>query len=126
MSVTFATINPDAEMGPVGFYVGAGLFLVLALGMLISGLHPQWRATATWRGGISRSVFGTLCFSVGLVIMSAGMVVRGVLNQHGSFAGIPLWPFGGGTFLIVLGVLYDWLRSMIRGAKELTRRLLKP
>lgn len=126
MNVMFAEINPDAEMGPVGFYVGAGIFLVLALGMLISGLHPQWRSTATWRYGVSRSVFGTLSFSAGLVIMSAAMVVGGILDQHGRSSRIALWLCSGGTTLIVLGVLYDWLRGMIRRAKEFRRRLSKP
>ena len=110
----FAVINPDAEMGPVGFYVGAGIFVMVALGILISGLHPRWRATAQWRGGLSRSVFGTLSFSVGVVIMSAGMMVRGILNQHGPFSGIALWLLIVGTALIALGPTYDLLRSMMR------------
>jgi hypothetical protein len=110
----FAEINPNAEMGPTGFYVGAGIFMMVALGTFISGLHPRWRATAMWRGGVSRSAFGTISFSVGLVIMSAGMVVRGILNQHGPFAGIVLWLFGGGAALLVIGLVYDLLRSIVK------------
>jgi hypothetical protein len=112
--VMFAGINPDAEMGPTGFYLGAGIFVLVAFGTLISGLHPRWRATAKWRGGVSRSAFGTLSFAVGLLIMAAGMVVRGILNQHGPFAGIVLWLFCGGAALLVLGLVYDLLQSMMR------------
>jgi hypothetical protein len=114
MKLMIAEINPNAEMGPTGFYVGAGIFTMVALGTLISGLHPRSRAAARWRGGLSRSVFGTLSFSVGLMIMSTGMVVRGILNQHGPFAGIVLWLFCGGTVLLVLGPLYDLLQDMMR------------
>jgi hypothetical protein len=110
----FAGVDQNAELGPTGLYVGAGIFVLVALGTLISGLHPRWRASAKWRGGLSRSAFGTFSFSVGMLIMAVGMTVRGILNQHGPFAGIALWLFCGGTALVIIGLLHDLLRSMIR------------
>jgi hypothetical protein len=93
-------------------FIGAGIFTLVACGTLVSGLHPKWKATAKWRGGVRRSVFGSLAFSVGLLIMSAALVVRGVLDQHGPFAGVPLWLFCSGTGVLVLG--HDLGESMRR------------
>jgi len=102
----FAAIDPDAEMGPTGMFVTAGLFGIVACATLVSGLHPRWRAGAKWKGGVLRPPFGSLAFSVGLVIMSAGLVVRGIIDQHGSFAGIVLWLFCGGAAVLAVGPAY--------------------
>ena|SRR5438445_467690 len=107
-----ATIDPNAEMGPTGMFIGAGIFALVACGTLISGLHPRWRATAKWKGGVLRSVFGSLAFGVGLLIMCAGLVVHGILDQHGPFAGTVLWLFWGGAAVLVLGPVYDLVQSM--------------
>jgi hypothetical protein len=107
-----AAIDPNAEMGATGMFIGAGVLALVACGTLVSGLHPRWRATATWRGGVRRSVFGSSAFFVGLLIMSAALAVRGVLDQHGSFAGVPLFLLCGGTTVLVIGVCYDLVQSM--------------
>jgi len=110
----FAAINPDAEVGPTGMFIMAGIFALVACGTLVSGLHPRWRATAKWKVGVLRSAFGSLAFSVCLVIMYAGLIVRGILDQHGSFAGIVLWLFCGGAAVLVLGPVYDLVQSLRR------------
>ena len=104
-------MNPDAEMGPVGFFIGAGVLVLVALGTLVSGLHPRWRGTTTWRGLIARSPIGSGVFSVGALLMSAGMVVRGILQQHGPLAGVVLWLFAGGGVVLVLGPIYDLVQK---------------
>ncbi len=106
-----AAINPNAEMGPVGFFIFAAILALVALGTLVSGLHPRWHGTTTWRGLIARSPTGSAVFSVGALLMSAGMVVRGILEQHGPLAGILLWLFGGGGVVLVLGPVYDLVRK---------------
>ena len=95
-------------------FIVAGIFALVAGGTLVSGLSPRWRATASWRGLIARSAFGSLMFSVGLVIISAGLVVRGVLDQHGSFAGVALWLFASGAAVLILGPVYDLVQSRRR------------
>src|SRR5438034_11529252 len=96
-----AAINPDAELGPPGMFIGAGIFALVACGTLVSCLHPRWRATAKWKGGVLRSTFGSLAFSLGLLIMCVGLVVRGVLDEHGPFAGVVLWLFCGGAVVLI-------------------------
>lgn len=110
----FAAISPRGEMSPTGFFVFAGLIALLAIGTLVSGLHPRWRSTATWRGLIPRSRAGTIAFSVGAFIMSAGMLMRGVREQHGPLAGVVLWLFAGGCLILVLGPVYDSVRNKMR------------
>jgi hypothetical protein len=110
----FAVINPDAEVGPTGMFIMAGIFALVACGTLVSGLHPRWRGSAKWKAGILRSGFGSLAFSIGLLIMCAGLIVRGILDQHGSFAGVVLWLFCGGAAVLVLGPVYDLFQSMRR------------
>jgi hypothetical protein len=109
-----AAIDPNAEMGPAGFFIFAGFLALIACGTLVSGLHPRWRATATWRGFISRSVFGSCAFSVGALIMGIGMVVRGILNQHGPLTGVVGLLYCSGATLLVLGPVYDLMRRMRR------------
>ena len=109
-----AAIDPNAEMGPTGMFVGAAFLALVACGTLVSGLHPRWRATARWKGEVLRSPFGSTAFSVGLLIMSAGLIVRGVLDQHGPFAGAVLWLFGGGAAGLVLGTVFDLIQSVRR------------
>jgi len=110
----FAAIDPDAEIGATGMFVAAGVLLLVACGTFVSGAHPRWRASARWNGGVVRSRFGSIAFSVGLLIMSAGLVVRGILDQHGPFAGVVLWLFCGGAVVLVLGPVYDLIQSMMR------------
>jgi hypothetical protein len=106
-----AVTNPDAEMGPAAMFVSAGIFILIACGILISGLHSRWRDTATWRGLIPRSVPGSLISSTGILIMGVALVVRGVLDQHGPFAGIVRLLFCSGVALVVLAIVYDLARS---------------
>lgn len=113
--VMFAAIDPNEEMGATGMFIAAAVLALVACGTLISGLHPRWRATAKWKGGVARSPLGTLSFCLGLLIMCAGLVVRGVLDQHGPFTGLVLWLFGGGALVLVLGPVYDLIRSGRRG-----------
>jgi hypothetical protein len=108
----FAAIDPNAELGPTGFFVMAGICLLVACGTLASGLHPRWRATAKWRGGVARSVVGSLSFSFGLLIMSVAMVARGVLKQHGPLGGLVLWIFCSGAAFLILGPVYDLLQNV--------------
>jgi hypothetical protein len=110
----FAAIDPNEEMGSVGFFIFAGILILIALGTLISGVHPRWRAIATWRGLTARSVFGSVAFSAGAFIMAIGMVVRGVIEQRGPLAGIVLWLFAGGAVVLVLGPLGDLFQSVRR------------
>jgi hypothetical protein len=110
----FAAIDPNAEMSSAGFFVFAGILILVGSGTLISGVHPRWRATATWRGLTARSVFGSVAFSVGAFIMAIGMLARGVIEQRGPLAGIVLWLFAGGVVVLILGPLYDWLQSVKR------------
>ena len=105
-------MNPDAEVGPTGMFILAGIFALVACGTLVSGLHPRWRPGAKWKGGVLRSAFGSVAFSVGLLIMCAGLIVRGMLDQHGSFAGVVLWLFCGGAAVLVVGPVYDLVQSM--------------
>jgi hypothetical protein len=109
-----AAIDPNAEMGATGMFVGAGIFALIAFGTLVSGLHPRWRDTAKWSGGVSRSPFGSTAFSVGLLIMSAGLTVRGMLDEHGPFTGPVLWLFLGGAAVLVLGPISDLVQSARR------------
>ena len=95
-------------------FIGAGIFALIACGTLVSGLHPRWRSTATWYGLISRSVFGSLAFSVGVLVIGISMTVRGIQDQHGPFAGVALWLFCGGAAMLVLGPVYDLIQSMRR------------
>lgn len=104
-------MNPEAEMGPVGFFTFAAILALVALGTLVSGLHPRWRGTTTWRGLIPRSAIGSAVFSVGALLMSAAMVVRVILEQHGPLAGVVLWLFGGGGVVLVLGPIYDLVQK---------------
>ncbi len=106
-----ASFDPNAEMGPTGMFVGAGVFALIACGTLISGLHPRWRGTATWRGLISRSVPGSLLFSIGALIFGSALLLRGLLGQHGPFSGVPALLFWSGAALLVLGPVYDLVRS---------------
>ena len=114
MDAMFAAVNSGAEVGPTGMFIGAGLFALIACGTLVSGLHPRWRAGAKWKGSVLRSPFGSVAFSAGLLIMGAALVVRGVLDQHGSFAGTPLWLLRAGTAGLVLGPVYDLIQSVRR------------
>ena len=107
----FAAIDPNEELSPTGFFIFAGVLALVALGTLVSGLHPRWRGTATWRGLTARSPTGSVLFSVGALIMGAGMVVRGVVEQHGPLAGVVLWLFGGGGVVLVLGPIYDLVHN---------------
>ena len=109
-----AVVNPDAEVGPTGMFILAGFFALVACGTLISGLHPRLRPTAKWRAGVLRSAFGSLAFSGGLLMMGVGLVVRGILDQHGSFAGVVLWLFCGGAAVLALGPVYDLVQSVRR------------
>lgn len=93
-------------------FIGAGIFALVACGTLISGLHPRWRGTATWHGLVPRSVFGSLAFSVGVLIMAIAMVVCGVRDQPGPFVGVDLWLFFGGAALLVLGLVSDLVQSV--------------
>jgi len=86
----FAAVNPDAELGPAGMFIAADFLALVACGTLVSGLHPHFRPTAKWRGDVPRSAFGSLTFSIGLLIMGVALVVRGILKQQGSFAGVVL------------------------------------
>ena len=108
----FAAVDPNAEMGPTGMFVAAGILALVACGTLVSGLHPRWRATVKWKGGVLRSAFGSLAFGTGLLIMCGGLAVRGILDQHGPFAGVVLWLFWGGAAVLVFGPVYDLVRSM--------------
>jgi hypothetical protein len=110
----FAAIDPNEEMSPVGFFIFAGILILVALGTLISGVHPRWRATAAWRGIAARSIFGSVAFSAGAFMMATGMVVRGVIEQRGPLAGIVLWLFAGGAVVLALGPLGDLLQSVTR------------
>ncbi len=107
----FSTVNPDAEVGPTGMFLLAGFLALVACGTLVSGLHPRWRTPAKWRGDVLRSAFGSLAFSVGLLIMGLALVVRGMLGQQGSFSGIVLWLFGSGGAVLALGPVYDLARG---------------
>ena len=109
-----AAINPDAEMGPIGMFIGACFLALVACGILVCGLHPRLRPTAKWRAGVLRSAFGSLAFSVGLLVMSVALVVRGTLDQHGPFSGVVLWLFCGGGAVLVLGPVYDLVQSVRR------------
>ena len=109
-----AAIDPNGEMGPTGMFAGAAFFALVACGILVSGLHPRRHATARWKGGVSRSAFGSAASSVGLLIMSAGLIVRGVLDQHGPFAGAVLWLFGGGAAVLVFGPVFDLIQGVRR------------
>src|SRR4051794_27881162 len=102
-----ASFDPNAEMGASGMFVLAGVLALVATGALVTGLRPRWRATATWREGVRRSVFGSAAFALGLLILGAAMVVRGVLDQHGSFAGVPLLLLCCGTAVLAIGIVYD-------------------
>jgi hypothetical protein len=95
-------------------FICAAFCAVVAVGILISGLHPRWRATASWRRSLPRSLFGTLAFSFGLLILGAGLVVRGVLDQHGPFTGAAGRLFVGGGAVLLLGMFYDEIRSFRR------------
>ena len=110
-TMLFAAIKPDDEMGPAGFFIFAGILALVACGTLVSGLHPRWRGTATWRGLVSRSVFGSVVFSIGVLIMGVAMVIRGILEQSGPLAGIVLMLFCSGAALLVLGPVFDLFRS---------------
>ena len=115
-----AAIDPKAEMGATGMFIGAGVLALVACGTFVSGVHPRWRATAKWKGGVVRSLFGSVAFSAGLLVMSAGLVVRGILDQHGPFAGVVLWLFAGGAVVLFLGPVYDLLQSVRRRRRGLT------
>ena len=108
----FAGIDPNGEMGPIGLFIGAALFVMVGAGTLVSSFRPCWRATAQWRGDIPRSPFGTISFSGGLLLMAVAMVVCGVIDQKGPFAGAVLWLFCGGVVFLVLGPAYDLVRSL--------------
>ena len=110
----FAAIDPNEEMSRAGFFIFAGILILVALGTLISGVHPRSRANATWRGLTARSVFGSVAFSAGAFIMAIGMVIRGVIEQRGPLAGIVLWFFAGGAVVLVLGPDCDLLQSVKR------------
>ena len=107
-------INSHAEVGPTGMFICAGFCVLIAAGILVSGLHPRWRATASWRRSLPRSLFGTMAFSFGLLVMGAGLVVRGMLDQHGPFIGAAARLFAGGGAVFLLGPLYDEIRSFRR------------
>lgn len=111
MSFLFAIIDPNAEIGPVGLYIGAGFLTLVSLGTLVTGVHPRFRPAAKWQGGSPRSAFGSIAFSTGLLIMCAGLVVRGLLNQHGPFAGVALYLLCGGVALSMLGPVYDLVQN---------------
>jgi hypothetical protein len=110
----FAAIDPNAEMGATGMFIAAGVLAVIACGTLVSGVHPRWRATAKWKGSLVRSPFGSVAFSVGLLIMSVGLVVRGIRDQHGPFAGVVLWLFCGGAAVLVFGPVFDLIQRVRR------------
>jgi hypothetical protein len=110
----FAAIDPNAEMGPTGMFVAAGFLALVACATLMSGLHPRWRHMAKWRGDVRRSTFGSLTFAIGLLIICLAMVIRGMLDQHGPFAGVVLWLFGSGAAVLVLGPVYDLIQNTRR------------
>jgi hypothetical protein len=110
----FAGIDPNAPMGPMGLFIGAALFAMVAVGTLVSSFRPCWRPTAEWRGGVARSAFGTVSFSTGLLIIAAGMVVCAASNQQGPFAGLAAWLFCGGAVILVFGPAYDLIRSLTK------------
>jgi hypothetical protein len=113
-SFMFVTIDPNAEMGPTGMFIGAGILALIACGTLVSCLHPRFRPGAKWKGDLSRSAFGSVAFSFGLLIMGAGLIVRGILDQHGPFAGTVLWLFWGGAVVLILGPIYDFFQTSRR------------
>jgi hypothetical protein len=93
----------------------SGFLALVACGTLVSGLHPRWRNTATWLGLIPRSVFGSLAFSSGVLLVGSAMLVRAVLNQHGPFTEAGELLVSTGASLLVLGPVYDFARSKKRG-----------
>jgi len=56
------------------------------------------------------SAFGSLAFSIGLLIMGVALVVRGMLRQQGSFAGCPM-ALCSGSAVLALGPVYDLVRG---------------
>jgi hypothetical protein len=96
-------------------FLFSGVLALVACGTLASGLHPRWRITATWLGLIPRSVFGSLAFSSGVLLVGSAVLVRGVLNQHGPFTEAGELLVSTGASLLVLGPVYDLARSRRRG-----------
>src|ERR1035437_7172419 len=107
----YAIINPDSEIGPTGCVVAAGVLALIAFGTFVTAVHPRWRGTSKWRGGVARSVFGSGAFAVGLLIMGVAMLVRSLQHQHGPFAGLVLWLFVSGGVLVVIGPAVDLIHS---------------
>ena len=112
--IMLSAIDPNAEMGPPGMYLGAAFLALVACGTLVSGLPPRWRATAKWRGNVRRSPFGSFAFCSGLLIMGAGMVVCGAQNQHGPMKGAAAILFWAGVVVLVLGPVYDLISSITK------------
>ena len=109
--MTIADISPETEIGPTGLYIMAGMFCCLACGVLLTSVHSRWSGKASWIGGLQRSAVGSILFAVGLLVMSGGLILRGIENQQGPLAGIVLWFFAGGVFVLVCGPLFDLIRS---------------
>lgn len=104
-------LHPKAEFGSTDSFIGAGLLALVAGAVLVSALYPRPRGAAERRADFLRSEFSSVAASVGLLIMSIAMVVRGILDQHGPLAGVVLWLFCGGAFLLaILGPAYDFFR----------------
>jgi hypothetical protein len=110
MHPIIAATNPGADFGLAGVLLFAGVPVLVACGILVSGLHPRWRNTATWLGLISRSVFGSLAFAIGVLMIGSALLLRGVLNQHGAFAEAGELLVSTGATLLVLGPVFDFAR----------------
>jgi hypothetical protein len=110
-------IRPQPGFGGLrGHFIAAGL-LVLAGAAVLGSAWFEWSDAARKLGAVQRlgdffrAEVRSLAFAVGFAIMAIAIVIRGLLNQRGSLAGVVLWLFLGGVAILFLGEAYDFIRN---------------
>jgi len=86
----------------------AGALALIAVITFISGFPTHRRATAGWKGGWRRTLFGTIAFSTGAGLLCMGLLLHtAITGPPNPFRGIELWFLYPGAALFFLTRIID-------------------
>jgi hypothetical protein len=85
-----ATIDTNSDQ--LGQFFMAGILAFIACDTFISGFPANRRATAKWKRGWRRTLFGTIAFSTGAGMICVALLLHIAINgPRAPFTGIALW-----------------------------------